>query len=354
MELEKYLVRLSLDHPEISIEELKSLVKTYGWKEPIVESLSKLYLVTTNCPPDRMVEIADRSASIKYLAKVLIIKKIARKISFERDFRDFVNSMLKNIDIVDNVKDKKLRVINLLRGRDKERSEKLINIYLANRENTLSINKEAKLILVIHDKYLILASIIAGPYRRKFIDRKPSKRPFFSPSSLDPKLALIMINLSGIKRGEVLLDPFCGVGGILVEASRLEIENIGIDIKWKWINGAKGNVMWINRMETTHLILGDGCNPPIRNVDCIVTDPPYGRISSTLGKEVSNIFTQFIKNVRHILKRNCKIVFLSPHFLEREIHILKKEVNIYLHENKKFILPVHRSLTRILRVWVKR
>ena len=44
-------------------------------------------------------------------------------------------------------------------------------------------------------------------------------RPYFSPISIHPRIARSMINLSNCKVGDTILDPFCGTGGILVEAA---------------------------------------------------------------------------------------------------------------------------------------
>jgi tRNA (guanine10-N2)-dimethyltransferase len=39
-----------------------------------------------------------------------------------------------------------------------------------------------------------------------------------------------MINLSQVKEGSLLLDPFCGTGTILIEPSYLKINSVGVDI----------------------------------------------------------------------------------------------------------------------------
>lgn len=348
--MSKYIVRLSLDYPEISINEIISLIKKlYNRNIKEIKLIDKLYLLDTDCSISEIKEIADRSASIKYLAKVIINKK-------KREINAFLHNVVKWLR--ENINEREKIYIKIITPseEEKKRVKKEISAYsFKNFNDYLTTNQRSnKFILVVHKDYLIFGIVIAGPYKRKFINRKPSKRPYFSPSSLDPKLALLMINLSGIKGGEILLDPFCGVGGILIEASRLKIENIGIDIIWKWINGAKENARWIDNLETTHLILGDGCNPPIRKVDYIVTDPPYGRISSTLNREIEVVYEKFVKKTIEKVKRGGKIVFLSPHFLERLLCDLEENMDKEISVEKKFILPVHRSLTRILRVWVRK
>ena len=75
--------------------------------------------------------------------------------------------------------------------------------------------------------------------RKQFEQRKVQHRPFFSPISLHPKLARTLVNLSQIQRNNALLDPFCGTGGILLEAGLLGAKIIGNDIEEHMIKGCK-------------------------------------------------------------------------------------------------------------------
>ena len=54
------------------------------------------------------------------------------------------------------------------------------------------------------------------------------------PTSLHPQLARCCVNLTGIKKDETLLDPFCGTGGILIEAGLMGLNCIGGDIS-DWV-----------------------------------------------------------------------------------------------------------------------
>ncbi len=52
--------------------------------------------------------------------------------------------------------------------------------------------------------------------RARLEARKVTHRPFSLPISLHPKLARALVNLARVPMGGVLLDPFCGTGGILL------------------------------------------------------------------------------------------------------------------------------------------
>ena len=49
-----------------------------------------------------------------------------------------------------------------------------------------------------------------------------------------------------VKKNETLLDPFCGTGGILIEAGILGINIIGSDIDKKLVYGCKENLNFYN------------------------------------------------------------------------------------------------------------
>ena len=78
--------------------------------------------------------------------------------------------------------------------------------------------------------------------KKHFVESKPHKRPFFYPGSMSPKLARCMVNLSRVTEGQLLLDPFCGTGGILIEAGLIGCKLVGSDIYWKMKNGTAINL----------------------------------------------------------------------------------------------------------------
>ena len=65
------------------------------------------------------------------------------------------------------------------------------------------------------------------PLNRDFNKRKPQHRPFFKPTSMHPKIARLLVNLAHVKAGNTVLDPFCGTGGILIEAALMKMKVSG-------------------------------------------------------------------------------------------------------------------------------
>ncbi|NIP34812.1 MAG: methyltransferase domain-containing protein, partial [Thermoplasmata archaeon] len=67
-------------------------------------------------------------------------------------------------------------------------------------------------------------------------------RPFSHPISLHPKYARAMVNLAKVPLGGRILDPFCGTGGVLIEAALLGYEPLGSDIDPRMVEGSRRNL----------------------------------------------------------------------------------------------------------------
>ena len=61
---------------------------------------------------------------------------------------------------------------------------------------------------------------------------------------IPPKVAQIMLNLAGCKKGDTILDPFCGIGTIIQEGLLLDFRMIGSDINKTAIKGSEQNLEW--------------------------------------------------------------------------------------------------------------
>lgn len=73
-------------------------------------------------------------------------------------------------------------------------------------------------------------------YQRPVRDEKQGMIP--------PKVAQIMLNLSGCKSGGTILDPFCGIGTLVQEGLLLNFRMIGSDINKLAIRGSQQNLEW--------------------------------------------------------------------------------------------------------------
>ena len=143
---------------------------------------------------------------------------------------------------------------------------------------------------------------LVGPRRsaKSSASRSPKMRPFFHPSSMPPKLARCMVNLSRAKAGAAFLDPFCGAGGILLEAASIGCEPIGSDIDPRMVRGAMANLRHFG-LPYAGLLRSDARLLPTRKIRAIATDPPYGRRASSLRRRLDEILQEFIPRARDAL-----------------------------------------------------
>lgn len=76
--------------------------------------------------------------------------------------------------------------------------------------------------------------------------KRDREKPVRDPAvgMLPPKLAQIIINLSGRSSGRVL-DPFSGTGTLLMEAALMGFEVYGSDISSRMVSASERNVQWL-------------------------------------------------------------------------------------------------------------
>ena len=182
--------------------------------------------------------------------------------------------------------------------------------------------------------------------KKHFEDSKPHKRPFFYPGSMNPKLARCMVNLSRIKKGQLLLDPFCGTGGILIEAGLIGCKVLGSDIYWKMKNGTAINLehYGIKDYRTFHLDVRE--LKMYEKVDSVVTDPPYGISTSTGDVDGDEIFKEFFRAIYDNMKDEAVLCMASPHYVD--LKPMVDEIGFEIVE--QYGIKMHKSLTRIISV----
>jgi len=171
--------------------------------------------------------------------------------------------------------------------------------------------------------------------KKEYQKRKPHLRPQLHPSSLNPKLAKCLINLTGIKKGPIL-DPFCGSAGILIEAALMNLKPIGYDIDEVMLRRAIINLTHY-QIKNFNLKLTDSTKIN-KKYNYIVTDLPYGKNTSV--KDLNELYLNFLKNLKKILVKKAVIVF--PHFINYKSLIKKAKLMI---ENE-FSYYIHKSLTK--------
>ena len=202
---------------------------------------------------------------------------------------------------------------------------------------------------VLTDNRFIFGLKTAEIIPKPFLERGPRRKPFFHPTAMPAKLSRTMVNLAQPKRGDLLLDPFCGTGGMLVEAGLIGCRVIGFDAKPHILRGGLQNLKHFG-IKLEGLAIADARYPPVTRVDCIATDPPYGRSASTLGTKTRLIVEDFLSAVCDVLPRGAKICMASPETIKIGE---TAEAAGFKHLESHFVY-VHGSLTREIVVFERR
>jgi len=200
--------------------------------------------------------------------------------------------------------------------------------------------------LVMTDR-AILGSVVASVDRGAYEHRAPHKKPFFYPGVLMPRVARALVNISGIRPGEVLLDPFSGTAGILVEAGLLSAHVIGIEVRQKIAHGAKMNMDLFD--SDYSLLVGDACRIPVKDctVDAIVTDPPYGRSAAIKAESLHHLYSDSFSEMYRVLKKGKRAVVVS----EMQVTDFARAAGFEVVDI--FTQKIHGSLTRTFTVLIK-
>ncbi len=191
---------------------------------------------------------------------------------------------------------------------------------------------------------LKLAEIIPKP----FVERRARKKPFFHPSAMNAKLARCMVNLAHAREGCILLDPFCGTGTALIEATLIGSRAVGLDVQRRMSRGALRNLRHFG-LSPEAVIVADARLMPLVRVDCVVTDPPYGRSATTLKRTTKSIVESVLASAFPLLEVGQRICIASPKTLGIQ---QVGERRGYKHIESHFAY-VHRTLTREIAVFEK-
>jgi 23S rRNA G2445 N2-methylase RlmL len=137
--------------------------------------------------------------------------------------------------------------------------------------------------------------------------------------TLHPPLAYAMAMLSNPAENQKLLDPFCGVGTILIESLTLEprLCASGVDIDSESIHKAISIAEIANK--DIQFIVGDAGQLPFAGgeIDRIISNPPWGRAVSVRGSAKHSFFEE----LKRVSAAGVRIVLLLDAADEHQISI---------------------------------
>jgi len=151
---------------------------------------------------------------------------------------------------------------------------------------------------------------------------------------LPPKLALMMVNMAGPLKPEAeftpaaprVLDPFCGTGVILQEASLLDYAVYGTDLSEKMIRFSRDNLNWLQekftRATNWYLHEGDAIDTQWQQpISAVVSEaylgqpfsaPPSPSKLTEVRGNCNHIISQFLKNLGRQIESGTPVVLAVP------------------------------------------
>jgi tRNA (guanine10-N2)-dimethyltransferase len=269
--------------------------------------------------------------------------------------KKIINNTIKSIKEIKNTPLKSNKIIIDKNKRDNEKiySEKELAYYIWKSVKNPKVNLENPKthieIFFFEDK--VLCCLLLHKLENDFQGRRSHLRPKPSPISLHPKLARAMVNLTGADEKDTILDPFCGSGGILIEAGLMGMKTIGYDINkkmvWKSIVNLKNYKIRNSTLKIKDFFTIN------KKYKYIVADLPYGlntnimeniRITTQNREQMrgylESFYSKVVKKLESILSKRAVIIF--PSYVNYKKIIKKSKLKI----KKEFESYVHGNLTR--------
>ncbi len=213
-------------------------------------------------------------------------------------------------------------------------SEEIIPVLARGIKGRVNLKNSKNLVVVYRGEKFHVGLEIMHLESENFESRRSKNLPISYPITMHPRLARFMVNLARVKNGDKILDPFCGTGSILIEAGLVGMKIYGSDIKLRMIEAARTNLGKFGLQAELEIKDVGNING---HYDAIVTDPPYGRSSSTGGEEIYELYSRAFESFSRVTN---KVVIALPD--ESAIKIGQRFFDL----KELYPYRVHRFLTR--------
>lgn len=119
---------------------------------------------------------------------------------------------------------------------------------------------------------------------------KHDEKPWHTSSSLGARLARAMVNLAWPAKS--ILDPCCGTGSILIQASYLGLQTFGGDKNTRMVGMSRKNLEFFDLEADIYRV---DARETTQTADAVVTDLPYGRYCHTTPEEIHAILNHAVE-----------------------------------------------------------
>jgi tRNA (guanine10-N2)-dimethyltransferase len=332
---------LSGENSTLPYAEIKAILESEEFSFDDTRSFPQVLSLDTS--EKSVVPISIRSSMTKMCAQEIFICKASQDQIIQKSKEEFNHKFLEECNTF-AVRIRRIQKSNS-QINTKRLEEEIGRIILLHKNKDLKVKllrPERTFIGVLTGKYFLFGVLLSKIDSKSFSLREPNKRPFSHPSMMGAKLARCMVNLARPKIDCLFLDPFCGTGSLLIESGLIGCKVIGSDCNPKMIEGCFKNLKYYGIK--ADLTVADARRIPYNNIDCIATDPPYGRSSSTYGLSTRVVISDFLLAIVDNLSKNAYVTISSPK-CESEIFD-----NTGFQQVEKHFVYEHKSLTREITV----
>lgn len=338
---------LSGENLTMPSSEVKAILEAEGYPYSGTELLDQVLRLEADLESVKVIPV--RSAFTRLCAQELFVANAnhtdIEKAAEQADFQSVLKpgeSFVVRINRIKNYADQTINTMELeIRlGRQILKLAPQAKVNLKNPDKTF--------IGIITDEKLVFGLKLTEIASKTFSERRPRKKPFFHPSAMPSKLARCMVNLAHARPEHTMLDPFCGTGSSLIEASYIGCHAVGVDAAKRMVVGCRKNLEHFS-IKAEGLVLADARKLPFNQVDCMVTDPPYGRSASTLKSTTRELVHNVLEAAYRLLPDGHRICIASP----KTLGIGAIGVSIGFKHVESHFAYVHSTLTREVAVFEK-
>ncbi len=318
----KLLLELSLECESLARAEALSAAIALGGNPSVLGEDTGVLMLETAADPSRL---ASRLGLCHYVSELLASCG-----------RDEIDHCIRGIDVPGPIRVRSTKVGET--SVDLAGTSRRVGSVLGATKG-VDLHHPASDIRIVFSKKAHIGRMIGTIDRPSFEKRKNRYMPYVYPASLHPKYARALVNLTQVPSGGRILDPFCGTGAIVAEASLIGLKAVGSDLSEKMVDGAKRNLAHLKtRAELRVSDVGDILKT-IGQVDGIATDPPYGRSTCTNGEKIPALLERAFNAFAEVLGKRSRVAVVVP-----DLALLEGVETFRLLETHD--LWVHRSLTR--------
>ena len=212
--------------------------------------------------------------------------------------------------------DKKVMVCLVINAEELEYAEELVRALTANKtvggitlcHNTKNTN------VILSDRFTTLWGEDHIKDTLNGLEFKISPSSFYQVNHDGAELLYrTALEMADIKKGDTLVDLFCGTGtiGLYFKKNSEAGKLIGVEIVSDAVKNAKENALR-NGVENTEFVCGDANTPEIKGADVIIIDPPRKGAEAELIHQIASL------NPRQVVYISC-----DPATLARDMAIFK-------------------------------